>query len=377
MRLVRVYVAFKSGNTYWLIWDNFYILFIKKTDSITAMKRRHFIRTGATSLMGAGLSQSLLSKPLSNTHSRPLVYVTQDENKVHILSSSIKEPVRVVLAADTHLWRNDARGNAYHQYSDRMSKAYNQTVHFKTGEATYPEKSFEETLGFALETGTDLLALPGDIFSWPSEAAIDWACGQLEKFGISYAYVAGNHDWHYEGMPGPLEELRDVWIEKRLLPLYQGKHPLMAAYDVKGIRFLAIDNSTYQIAEEQLAYFRKQVQSDVPLVLLVHIPFYAPGKSVGFGCGHPDWGAATDRNFDIERRPKWPESGHTQTTMDFYKEVFTASNLLAVFAGHIHKPSFEQINGIPQFVADDNASGGFLDINLEPLATRDAALFSV
>jgi predicted phosphodiesterase len=321
------------------------------------MKRRHFLQKTVSGLVGVGVAHHVSANNLSgNTLSSP-AYVTQDENRVSLFSAQVKEPIKVVLAADTHLWMNDERGDPYKRYSDRMAKAYNQTVHFKTGEPTHPEKAFEETVRVAAESGADVLALPGDIFSWPSEAAIEWAYDVVEKAGIPYIYVAGNHDWHYEGMEGSLEDLRATWIEKRLLPLYQSQNPLMAAYDIKGVRFLAIDNSTYQISAEQLEFFRKQVQTGIPLVLLVHIPFYATGRSVGFGCGHPDWGAATDKNYEIERRPKWPEAGHTSATMDFYYEVFNAPNLLAVFAGHIHRPSFEQINGTPQFVADDNASG--------------------
>src|SRR5690606_2775600 len=337
---------------------------------------RHFLQKAATGLAGLGVAQHVSANELSEANQISPAYVTQEENKVSLFSGLVKEPIKVVLAADTHLWRNDERGDPYRQYSDRMAKAYNQTVHFKTGEPTHPEKAFEETVRLAVESEADVLALPGDIFSWPSEAAIEWAYDLLEKTGIPYIYVAGNHDWHYEGMAGNLEELRATWIGKRLLPLYQGRNPLIAAYDIKGVRFLAIDNSTYQISTGQLEFFRQQVQTGLPLVLLVHIPFYAPGKSVGFGCGHPDWGAATDRNFEIERRPKWPVEGHTTATMDFYYEVFNAPNLLAVFAGHIHRSSFEQINGTPQFVADDNASGGFLDITISPLAKRDADLLT-
>jgi len=175
-------------------------------------------------------------------------------------------------------------------------------------------------------------------------------------------------------MKGSLESLRDTWIEKRLLPLYQGNKPLMAAYDIKGIRFLAIDNSTYEISEEQLAFFTEQVDSGIPLVLLVHIPMYAPGKNIFFGCGNPNWGAATDRNFELEKRPKWPGSGHTQTTLNFHKEVFNASNLLGIFAGHIHRNSIEIIKGKPQIIADDNASGGYLDINFLPMDEKDKKL---
>ena len=168
-------------------------------------------------------------------------------------------------------------------------------------------------------------------------------------------------------MKGNLESLRDTWIEKRLMPLYQGNNPLMAVYDIKGIRFLAIDNSTYQIIEEQLVFLSAQIETGLPLVLLVHIPMYAPRKNISFGCGNPTWGAATDLSFELERRPKWPDSGHTQTTYDFYKKVFDAPNLMGIFAGHKHRNSIEIIKGKPQIGSDDNASGGYLDIDFLPL----------
>ena len=193
-----------------------------------------------------------------------------------------------------------------------MAKAYNQTKHFKTREKTSPKESFEQTIAFAKKVNADVITLVGDIFSFPSELAIEWVKSKLDTSGIPYIYVAGNHDWHYEGMEGSLETLRNTWIENRLWPLYQGNNPLMAKYDIKGIRFLAIDNSTYEINNEQLEFFLEHMETGLPLVLLVHIPMYAPGKNISFGCGNPYWGAATDRNFKLERRPKWPESGHTQ-----------------------------------------------------------------
>ena len=210
----------------------------------------------------------------------------------------------------------------------------------------------------------------GDIFSFPSELAVEWVNSKLEATGIPYIYVAGNHDWHYEGMSGKLDTLRDTWIDNRLLSLYQGKNPLMAAYDIKGIRFLAIDNSTYEINDEQLAFFSKHAASGLPLVLLVHIPMYAPGKGISFGCGNPNWNASTDRNYKLEKRPRWPVAGHSKTTFNFYDEVFNSPNLLGIFTGHIHKNSIEIINGKPQIVSDDNASGGYLDIDFLNLKER-------
>lgn len=159
-----------------------------------------------------------------------------------------------------------------------------------------------------------------------------------------------------------------------MLPLYQGKYPLMATTDVKGVRFIAIDNSTYEINEAQLAFFKEQVTSGLPLVLLVHIPMYAPVKRISFGCGNSNWGAKNDSIFEIERRPKWPVAGHTQTTFYFHKEVFSAPNLLGVFAGHTHRFSMELIKGIPQIVTDDNASGGYLDVQFLSMEEKDKKL---
>ena len=332
------------------------------------MKRRSFITGTTTAITGLGLSTASCARSIKNKIEQPFkVCATVDQQKVSFYADVINDSIKVVHIADTHLFMDDKRGVPFQEYSNRMAKAYNQTTHFQTREKTNPEESFEQTLAFAKEVNADVINLVGDIFSFPSEAAIDWVRSKLDATGIPYIYVAGNHDWHYEGMKGSLESLRDTWIEKRLLPLYQGNHPLMAAYDIKGIRFLAIDNSTYQINEEQLAFLSAQIASGLPLVLLVHIPMYAPGKNISFGCGNPFWGAATDRSFELERRPKWPESGHTQTTFDFYKKVFDAPNLMGIFAGHKHRNSIEVIKGKPQIVADDNASGGYLDIDFLPL----------
>jgi UDP-2,3-diacylglucosamine pyrophosphatase LpxH len=339
------------------------------------MKRRSFFRKTSTALAGIGLtSSSLVNTSKKKKKKAAKVCVAIDQQEVFFYAEVINESIKVVLIGDTHLFKDDERGIPYQEFSNRMAKAYNQTTHFKTGIKTNPEEAFEQTLTFAKELNADVILLIGDIFSFPSESAIEWVLSKLKDTGIPFIYTAGNHDWHYEGMDGTLEDLRDTWIEKRLLPMYQGKHPLMAAYDIKGIRFLAIDNSTYQITEEQLAFFKAQVASGMPLVLLVHIPMYAPGKRVSFGCGNPNWGASTDRNFEIERRPKWPERGHTQTTLNFHKKVFTAPNLIGIFAGHIHRNSIEMIKGIPQIVTDDNASGGYLDINFLPMDEQDKKL---
>jgi len=209
--------------------------------------------------------------------------------------------------------------------------------------------------------------MTGDIFSFPSEEAIEWVYKKLNEAGIPYLFVAGNHDWHYEGMEGSRQKLRDTWTNKRLSPLYQGNDPLMASYNVKGINVLAIDNSTYEIMPEQLEFFRKHIRGDDPVIIMMHIPMYAPGRSGGYGCGNPSWGAATDKSYELERRERWPVEGHTKVTMDYYNEVFSASNILGIFTGHVHQQAMDVVKGIPQFTANGNFMGAYIEIDFLPL----------
>ncbi|MFT4566677.1 MAG: hypothetical protein ACI9FN_001638, partial [Saprospiraceae bacterium] len=118
----------------------------------------------------------------------------------------------------------------------------------------------------------------------------------------------------------------------------------------------------YEILPEQLAFFKSQASLKQPMVLLIHIPLYAPGRKVSYGCGHPEWNAATDKNYKIERRERWPEMGHTSTTFQFREEVFGCPNLMGILTGHIHRPTLDVIQGIPQLVTDANATGAYLKV---------------
>ncbi|GLR19543.1 metallophosphoesterase family protein [Portibacter lacus] len=336
------------------------------------MIRRSFFQKSTAALLALGLTGKTLTTKKNKKKAK--ICLNVEENNLSFYSEAIKEPLRIFHITDTHLFKDDERGVPYQEFSGRMAKAYNSTTHFKTQEKTNPEETFVNTLKLAKEANADLLTLVGDLFSFPSEIAIEWVLERLKETGIPYIYIAGNHDWHYEGMEGSLDELRDTWTRKRLLPLYQGKHPLMATTDVKGVRFVAIDNSTYEVNKEQLAFFREQVDSGMPLVVLVHIPMYAPGKRMLFGCGNPNWGAENDTNYKIERRPKWPASGHSQATFDFHKEVFSAPNVLGVFAGHTHRFSMELVKGTAQIVTDDNASGAYLNVEFSPFEDKDKKL---
>ena len=111
-----------------------------------------------------------------------------------------------------------------------------------------------------------------------------------------------------EGLEGSSDALRSEWRERSLRSLYGGRDPDMWCEDTpSGLRFIAIDNSTYQITAEQLQFFKEHAEGEHPFVLLVHIPLYleelqealhgtehASVRAVSL-CGDERWGAETDK----------------------------------------------------------------------------------
>ena len=148
------------------------------------MKRRSFFTKTTTAIAGIGLTTSACAtnpnkKTIANQKSiQPLkVCTTIDREKVFFYAEVIKESIKVVHIADTHLFMDDDRGIPYQKYSNRMAKAYNETTHFQTQIKTNPAEAFEQTLAFAKAVNADVITLIGDIFSFPSEVVSNLVSG--------------------------------------------------------------------------------------------------------------------------------------------------------------------------------------------------------
>ena len=229
--------------------------------------------------------------------------------------------------------------------------------------AQWPSKKepFEEMLGKVAESKADRLLLLGDIISFPTLANVEYLQRTLEASKLKYHYIAGNHDWHFEGEEGSDLEQRTRWIEKRLKPLYQGDNPLMYSFKIGGIRLVMIDNSAYHILPEQVDFWRAEAAKGDPMVLAMHIPFWQEGYLITT-CDAPRWGAATDPYWEIERRERWAERS-MPSTIEFRKAVYSTPNLVAIFAGHEHRLMFSSDKGKMQMVVPSNRAGAYLEVN--------------
>ena len=89
------------------------------------MKRRSFVKGTTSALTGIALSTISCKDKKSNKIQQPFeVYVTMDHEKVSFYSEIIKEAIKIVHIADTHLYMDDDRGIPFKNYSKNESQAH-------------------------------------------------------------------------------------------------------------------------------------------------------------------------------------------------------------------------------------------------------------
>lgn len=268
--------------------------------------------------------------------------------QVSVRSPRLKQKCRLTLIGDYHGTPDDERGKPFSQYSGRMAQY---------GHADMEE--LEQLFSEACRNGSDAILLLGDILSFPTEKGVELLAGMMKDSPVPVYFTAGNHDWHYEGWQGSDMEQRREWISRRLLPLYGGRDPMNYAVEIKGVKLIMVDNSVYQITLPQLEFLRRELSDGKPVLAGCHIPLYLgmPFQSVvNYGCGHPEWGAATDPYSEIERRERWPREGTAPETFAFCRELLEAENLLGIAAGHAHTFSLDTWNSKFQLVVSSQHS---------------------
>ena len=342
------------------------------------ISRRNFIRTASAaaagtllttpeasaveSLLGVRAHRSQAAKNLVFNYSR-----SNGVQKLQIWSPDIKEPVHLFVIADTHLWESDQRNKPYDKYSARMHAAYNSVFHCITHQMTTPAKAFKETMDIARQHNPDAIIHLGDLVSYPSEYSIEYAASLLKGTGIPFYYISGNHDWCYEGYDDDLFRDRETWMP-RLKPLYpEGVNPLMYSKEVKGVKLILIDDSVNDVTPEQIDFFRKEVSSGKPSLLLMHIGQYLPGHDT-FYMGFPDYIPSYHYGRGLEMVSK-TDGSHAVNIERFFDEVMLSTQrgqLMATIVGHNHEMKSEEIGLHRQFGVPFNGDGSYTDLYILP-----------
>ena len=203
------------------------------------------------------------------------------------------------------------------------------------------EQIFDQLMEEAEESSLDLVALTGDIVHFPSQAGVESVVKSIDKVGVPALYTSGNHDWHYPGVEGR-GELREAWWGALAL-LHHGQ-AAYARHEIGSIQFLLVDDSIYQVNEEQTAFVDTHLANGMPTVLLTHIPLSLPTLreptlerfDAPILIADPEWGP--------ESRDRWGTGEDLSPTLEFARTLVRAENLVAVFCGHIHFAHADSIN---------------------------------
>ena len=284
--------------------------------------------------------------------SRMAESITVQDGNVYYYIKGLEKPFNVLFLADTHFTIEDERGRDYYDYTRRMGGSTVEPENYGKGNGR--DLALCASLDKAKKEGSELVILGGDIINFPSSASVEYIDSLLDKSGLEWMYIAGNHDWHYEGESGTAFFQREKWTYSNLKDLYQGDNPMCYSKVVHNINFVMIDNSAFEITQEQLSFLQGQINRGLPIILSMHIPVYLSGHNIDYGCGHPDWNKKNDIYYEIERRDPWPEKGFTEITYQFRNLVLNSPEVIGIYAGHTHEEAIDFFNDKLQYVVDAN-----------------------
>jgi len=289
-------------------------------------------------------------------------------NRALIRVEGLRQSVKALHLGDLHMAVVDERD------SDRLEVCVGKGERFHHRHAnndadgnTIPqETAFRHILEVAKQEQVDVLALIGDIVDFPAAANVEYAAGLIEECGIPSVYTSGNHDWCFFGEEQTAAVRRTFWPR---LDSLTGGEPAFSRREIGGLQFVTVDNSIYQVEEDQLEFMRQALARGLPTVLLCHIPISLPtlrGAVMEAMNGSPIMMA--DPDWAPEQRIENFVDETTTATHEFVRLVNQAENLVAILTGHCHLHHVDAINPwAAQYLAPPGYAGEYGLFDFQPL----------
>jgi 3',5'-cyclic AMP phosphodiesterase CpdA len=281
-----------------------------------------------------------------------------DETVIRV--EGISRPYTIMHITDSHLTESDAREDeAGLKNAERR-------------QGTFPCDEVRAKLSAAVarsnELNVDCTVFTGDIVDFPTAGNVETMQELFSRLTAPFLYTFGNHDWRFSHHPASVET-RDAYTS--MFAAAAGGNPLCQAFDLGGeLRLITIDNSLYQISEEQLAFVREQLRTELPCLLFYHIPLALP--------------TLMPKVIEVWKKPLVmagertnPDTGEELTVAEpqeatrKFCELLTggeSANLMAVFCGHVHFPHQDSFGGTKyQYIAEPCFRGGSRKITFLPV----------
>ena len=258
-----------------------------------------------------------------------------------VIEAGAKKPFSVLHVSDTHL-------TAVYPHEDKwkqeMSRADTPIFGAKQ------EGALAEAVAYA-GRHCDFLLHTGDLIDFVSEANLDIAKRLLPGGCLG---ALGNHEYsHYgwlvkkAGTAGPgREETR-----KMLSKAYPFRIPV-AAKEVNGVVFVAMDDADGAFSEDQFKAFRRIAAMGKPIILCQHVPFYTRGIC---RAAKRWWKKGTDEDAPELRLPDFVRQKADPATQGFIDYLKAEPLLKGILAGHLHLVAEDRFSPTAlQYVAGGN-----------------------
>ena len=265
-----------------------------------------------------------------------------------IPAPGLRQPVRIAHITDSHIGQFSQDDPRAVGMRERMEDLYG-----KFGRDY--ENRLAELFQRAADARADAIFMTGDLLDFPAPPSLDLARSLIKNSPCPVFFIPGNHDWNFPRQSPCTNVLRAAQRPLIASLFHDAVAVGHGASDIQGLQVLYIDNSTYQIDPEQLAFTRQRLLRGIPTALLIHIPITQPGlhgRTTAF------WGQPILMGAEMEEEARrgWNVETPVPGTGEFIALLSATPHLRGIFSGHVHfgheepfSPTAAQYVGTPAF----------------------------
>ena len=255
------------------------------------------------------------------------------------LEIGVQEPFEVLNISDTHMALGDLRDG------ERKAKlAETRSQYFPEA-----ERVLELAAGESKERNIPILHT-GDLLDFVSTLNLERVKRFTDENDV-YA-VAGNHEFSlYVG-----EAKEDAAYRNQSLALVQSAFKNDIRTDsrvIGGVNFVVLDNGYYCFEQEQFDFLKKQVEKNLPIVLMMHVPLYEPRLfEIMMGRAKCAYIAGVPEELTVGYPPeRYEQQKADELTLEVIDYIKNQPLIKALITGHLHF-NYEGVFGdrIPQII---------------------------
>ncbi len=280
---------------------------------------------------------------------------SESDDGATIRIEGLERDLKILHLTDSHMAEGDDRDPEAADRVVQLRESFQQ----RTPEGVSAREVFDQALKRGAAQEVDAAVLTGDITHLPTFAAIEIIEQGLQELSAPSLYTLGNHDWHFSHLE---------WSEATRHEYYPRFHgltggsPSHQVLEVGGVRLITLDNSTYQVSVEQVAFLARELAVGQPCLLFIHIPMWVESLTPAVV---EMWKApivmAPASGWTDESRARWEKVLEPSPSTRECIELLTtgsSENLAGIFCGHVHFSHIDEYReGRRQYVTAPGFSG--------------------